>query len=310
MKNKGIVAIQSDPIKTLNFKTDTTILLASEAQRRGFKIFFYEVENLNSINGILFATGKFIKLDFKKNSFIESKKTKINLIKSKYILIRQNPPFNIKYITALYLLENISKYVKIINSPISVRNVHEKLFSLKFIQFMPDTIFTENISDINFFLKKHKNVVLKATHGYGGNQIKLINKKTSKLLISNFIKKHNHVMVQKYIKEIKKGDKRIFIINGKIKGVIKRVPKTNSFLSNMSQGGKAYLTTLSKKDLYISNLIAKDLKKKGIYFCGLDLIGNYLSGDINVTSPTGLTTYRDLSGVDLSVYFWNNLEKK
>ena len=173
---------------------------------------------------------------------------------------------------------------------------------------MPSTIFTQNINEIKKFFKLHKKVILKPIHSYSGNDIHLLNKFSPKL-INQFIKKHDHVMCQKFLPKISKGDKRVFLINGKVCGAISRVPKKGSFLSNMSKGAKPINVRLTKKEKNISMLVAKDLKKENIYFAGIDFIDQKLNGDINVTSPTGLKTLFDLSGVNLAKTFWENLDK-
>jgi len=175
---------------------------------------------------------------------------------------------------------------------------------------MPPTIFTQDIEIIFKFFKKFKKIVIKPIHGYGGNNILLIKNHFNKKLIQNFIKKNEHIMIQKFLPEIKNGDRRVFIIGGKIKGAISRIPKKGSILSNMSKGAKAKIIKLNKKEIRISNLIAKKLIKNKIILAGVDFIGGKLNGDINVTSPTGLKTYKDLSGTDLSKDFWNYVEDK
>ena len=224
--------------------------------------------------------------------------------------MRQNPPFNMDYITTTFLLEKISKKTQIVNDPFSVRNIPEKLCSINFLKFMPPTIFTKSFDQINKFQKKYKKIVIKPTHGYGGKNILFINKNINKKQIINYLKKNEHVMVQKFIPSIKYGDKRIFIIGGIIKGAIRRVPKKGSILSNIAQGGRAVITNLTKRENYIAKNVAKYLKKNKIVFAGIDLIGNYLTGDINITSPTGIKNFKDLTGKDLSVDFWDYLERK
>ena len=172
---------------------------------------------------------------------------------------------------------------------------------------MPDTLFSQDINEIKNFIKKHKKVIIKPIHSYSGNDIHLLNKFNSKL-INKFIKKHDHIMCQKFLPKINKGDKRVFIINGKVCGAISRVPKKGSYLSNMSKGAKALTINLTKQENKISKLIAKDLKKENIYFAGIDFIDQKLNGDINVTSPTGLKTFFDLSGINLAKTFWKELK--
>ncbi|MBD1139231.1 glutathione synthase [Pelagibacterales bacterium SAG-MED46] len=307
MINK-IVAIQGNHPSKLNPNTDTSIFLANEIQGKKYKIFYYHPKNLSVVNYKIIASGFFIEFNYSKKKFFKIlKKQKLDLQKCKFILIRQDPPFNLEYISTTYILDNIKHKVKIINNPTSIRNVSEKLYSTKYKRFMPSTIFTQNIDEIKYFFKKHKKVILKPIHSFGGNDIHLLTKFNSKL-INKFIKKNNHIMCQKFIPNINKGDKRVFIINGKICGAISRIPKKDSFLSNMSKGAKPVNTQLTKIENKISKLIAKDLKKENIYFAGIDFIDGKLNGDINVTSPTGLKTYFDLSNKNLAQLFWKGLK--
>ncbi len=306
MINK-IVAIQGNHPSTLNPLTDTSIFLANEIQKKKYKIFYYEPKNLSIVNFKVIALGFFIKFNYKRKKFFKIlKKEKLNLEKCKFILIRQDPPFNLEYISATYMLDIIKNKVKIINNPTSIRNVSEKLFSSRYQKFMPPTIFTQNLNQIKKFIKIHNKIILKPIHGYGGNDIHLISRFNIRL-IKKFIKKHDYIMCQKFLPKINNGDKRVFIINGKIAGVISRIPKKNSFLSNLSKGGKAINTNLTIIEKKISIKLAKDLKKENIFFSGIDFIDQKLNGDINVTSPTGLKSLYDLSNINLAKTFWKEL---
>jgi glutathione synthase len=205
-------------------------------------------------------------------------------------------------------LDKIKNKVKIINNPTAIRNVSEKLYSPFFQKYMPKTIFTKDLVKIKNFYKVNKKIIIKPIHSYGGNDIHLIQGSFKNKLIVKFIKKHGHIMCQKFLPNIKFGDKRVFLINGKICGVISRVPKKNSFLSNMSKGAKPILIKLTKTEKKISNILGKNLKKQNIYFAGIDFIDQKLNGDINVTSPTGLKTYYDLSKINLAKVFWKGLK--
>ena len=306
---KKIVAIQSDKLKDINIKTDTTILLALEAQKRGYSVVWYETKDLNLINSKTIVYGKIVKFyENKKNFYKVINKQKFNLAKVQYVLIRQNPPFNMDYINSTHFLDNINSK-KIINNPTAIRNVSEKFFSSNFLKYMPKTIFTKNILEINSFLNKNKRIVVKPIHGYAGKNILFISSKLQKKKISTYVNKFGHVMVQKYLHKVKRGDKRVFIINGKVKGAIRRKPKKGSNLSNISQGGVAYSTKLNAKELKISKIVARSLVKNNIFFAGIDFVDGYLIGDINVTSPTGLPQYKILTGINLAEYFWDELEK-
>ena len=235
------------------------------------------------------------------------KKKKLNLLNCKFILIRQDPPFNLEYISTTYILDQIKNKIKIINNPTSIRNISEKFYSARYLKFMPNTIFTQNVNIIKNFFKINKKIILKPVHSFGGNDIHLLSKLNVKL-IKKLIKKHSFIMCQKFLPKITRGDKRIFIINGKIVGAISRIPKKGSFLSNMGKGAKAINTNLTLIEKKIINKISNDLKKENIFFAGVDLIDQKLSGDINVTSPTGLKTFYDISKINLAKTFWKELK--
>ena len=307
MINK-IVAIQGNHPSKLNPKTDTSVFLANEIQKKNYRIFYYDPKNLSIINSKVIAEGFFIKFNYNNKKFYKIlKKQKLNLIRCKYVLIRQDPPFNLEYISSTFILETLKNKVKIINNPTAIRNISEKLYSVKYQKFMPNTIFTQNIMEIKNFFKKNKHVILKPIHSFSGNDIHLLNKFKLKF-IQRLIKKHNYIMCQKYLPKISKGDKRVFLINGKICGAISRVPQKGSYLSNMSKGATAKKTQLTKFEKNISKLIAKDLKGDQIFFAGIDFIDQKLNGDINVTSPTGLKTLFDISKVNLAKTFWKCLK--
>ena len=306
MRNK-IVAIQGNKLSKLNPTTDTSIFLAKEAQKIGLKLFYYEPQNLSIVKNKIIAQGNFIKFTDNKKFYKILDNKLLDLSTVKYILIRQDPPFNLEYITTTYILDNLNK-VKIINNPSAIRNISEKLYSTRFMKYLPRTIFSSDIKQIKKFLKLNKKIIIKPIHGYSGNNIKLLNGKLNKKEIVNYLNKHGHIMCQKFLPLIKFGDKRVFIINGKVVGAISRVPKKGSFLSNLSKGASAKLIKLTNKELSISKIVAKDLKQNNIYFAGIDFISGKLNGDINVTSPTGLKTFFDLSGINLAKVFWNNLK--
>ena len=306
---KKILAIQSNTLGEINVETDTTLLLALEAQKRNYEIIWYETKDLSLIKSKVFVDGKNVKFFDETKYFYKVKKNiKFDLSKAKVILVRQNPPFNMDYINSTHFLDHVN-IKRVINNPTSVRNVSEKFYSTNFLKYMPDTIFTKNVKQINTFLKKNKKIVIKPIHGYAGKNILFIDRKLNIKTLNKYIKKFDHVMVQKYLSKVKEGDKRVFIINGKVKGAIRRLPKKNSILSNISQGGTALKTNLNSRELKISKLVARRLKKSKIFFAGIDLVGGYLIGDINVTSPTGLPQYKKLTGINLAKEFWNELEK-
>ena len=302
-----ILAIQGSDLKKVNIKTDTTILLASEAQKRGYKIYYFKPENLSFLNGKVLASCKYIKINENKKKFYSLLRTvNFNLEKSKVILIRNDPPFDNRYLYTTFLLNHISEKVKIINHPFAVRNISEKLFSINLMRYMPPTLISENLSEIKSFFKKHKAVVAKPINGFSGNNVTLF-KTFNASKVRKLLRTHNHLFFQKFLPGVYKGDKRVFIIKGKIVGAISRVPKKGSILSNMSKGAKAKLTNLTNNEVNASRAIGKLLLKNNIYFAGVDFVQEKLIGDINVTSPTGLAAYKDLSGINLAKLFWNNI---
>ena len=302
-----ILAIQGSDLKKVNIKTDTTILLATEAQKRGYKVYYFGPEDLSFLNGKVVAFCKHIKINNNKKNFYSILKTiNFNLEKSNVILIRNDPPFNSRYLYTTFLLDHISRKVKIINHPFAVRNVSEKMFSINFMKYMPPTLISENQKEIKKFFKKQKSVVVKPIDGFSGNNVILL-KSFNASKIRKLLKKNNHLFFQKFLPEVSRGDKRVFIIKGKIVGAISRVPKKGSILSNMSKGARAKLTKLTNKEIKASKAIGKLLIKNKIYFAGIDFVQEKLIGDINVTSPTGLAAYKDLSGINLAKLFWNNI---
>ena len=306
MTNK-IVAIQGNHPSTLNPITDTSIFLANEVQNK-YKIFYYEPKNLSIINGKVIAKGYFISFNYSSKKFFKIiKKQNLNLENCKFILIRQDPPFNLEYISTTYILDHLKKKIKIINDPTSIRNISEKLYSAKYKEFMPNTLFSQDLIEIKKFFLKNDEVIIKPIHSYSGNDILLL-KKFDQKKIKKFIKIHDHIMMQSFLPKIEKGDKRVFIINGKVVGAISRIPKKGSYLSNMSKGAMPVNTKLTSKEMMISKKIAKDLKKENIFFSGIDFIDQKLNGDINVTSPTGLKTLFDLSNINLAKTFWKELK--
>ena len=307
MMKKKILVIQGSSLDRVNVKTDTTLLLALEAQKINFTIYYFEPKDLSFVNGKVIA--KCMHLIFfkgKKDFYKINRKIYFDLSKANTILIRNEPPLNQQYINTSFILEHIDKKVKIINHPKSIREVPEKLFSIRLLNYMPPTLISQNLEEIKIFFKKHKKVILKTVQGYGGNDVILLSC-FNKKIVNKYIKKYDHVIFQKFLPKIKQGDRRVFVINGKIKGSITRVPVQGSILSNMSKGAKAKINKLSSKELKISKEVASLLVKNNIYFAGIDFVQGKLIGDINVTSPTGLATYYNLTGINLAKYFWENI---
>ena len=307
MMQKKILAIQGSSLTRVDTETDTTLFLALEAQKRGYQVYYFEPKNLSFLNGKV--TARCFHLTFFENTkkfYKINKKLNFNLLKAKVLLIRNEPPFNQQYINTTFILEHLAKKVKIINHPRSIREVPEKLFSIRLVKYMPSTLISENLEEIKIFFNVNKKVIIKPINSYSGNEVLLLNSFNSKI-ITRYIKKHNHIIFQKFLPKISNGDKRVFIINGKVKGSITRVPKKGSILSNMSKGAVAEISKLTKQEMKVSKEVAILLKQQNIYFAGIDFIQGQLIGDINVTSPTGLASYFSLTGNNLAKYFWDNI---
>ena len=208
-----ILAIQGSDLKKVNIRTDTTLLLAAEAQKRGYKIYYFEPENLSFLNGKVLASCKHIKINENKKKFYSLLKIfTFNLERSKVILIRNDPPFDNRYLYTTFLLNHISKKVKIINHPFAVRNISEKLFSINLMRYMPPTLISENLSEIKSFFKKNKAVVAKPINGFSGNNVILF-KTFNVNKLKKLLKNHNHLFFQKFLPGVSKGDKRVFILS-------------------------------------------------------------------------------------------------
>ncbi len=293
-----IVAIQTNPIESLNYATDTSILLAEEFAARGFKLFFYTPQNLYFTDGVLKASGCFVSFKETKESFyVASDRTIIDFKSVAVLMVRQNPPFDESYLTNTYLLEHLPKSCFVFNSPKAIRDFPEKLSVLNFPDFMPKTVIAGDLENMLEFYLTHKAIVIKPIHGFGGIDVALIDsRKLFDELAPKYLTKFGHCIMQEYFPSIKtQGDKRILIAGGKVVGAIARYPQEGSILSNLVAGGSASATVLTERENYISNKVAKHLKRHGVFMAGIDLINQYLI-EINVTSPTGFKSFNKVTG--------------
>ncbi len=314
MKKKLKIAIQMDPLEKLDLKGDTTFILGLEALKRGFEIFFYSPSDLIYKNDFVYANTKILNLGFKKGketfSYGKAKVQKLSSLD--VILMRQDPPFNMSYITATHILEKIASNTLILNDPFHVRNAPEKIFVTEFSQFMPKTLITREVNEIIKFKKKNKNIIIKPLYGNGGEGVFFIkdNDSNFNVILENFLSlTKEQFIIQSYIPEVKKGDKRIILIDGEVVGAINRIPAKNENRSNMHVGGKPIKTSLNKNDKLICKNISPHLKSKGLFFVGIDVIGNYLT-EINVTSPTGIREINRLNGTKIEKIFWDRVLEK
>ena len=314
MRHKLKIALQMDPLEKLDLKGDSTFILGLEAIKRGFELYFYSPSELIYKNNNVYAKAKILDLAFEngKEIFNYGKIKILKLSSLDIILMRQDPPFNMSYITATHILEKIASQTLILNNPFHVRNAPEKIFVTEFSKFMPDTLITRDTDEIIKFKNKNKNIIIKPLYGNGGEGVFYVkdNDSNFNVIIENFLNSNEEqFIVQSYIPEVKKGDKRIILIDGEVVGAINRIPAKNENRSNMHVGGKPIKTSLNKNDKLICDTISPHLKAKGLFFVGIDVIGNYLT-EINVTSPTGIREINRLNKTNIEKNFWDKALKK
>jgi glutathione synthase len=303
------VGLQIDLPETFQFKTDTTFLLALEAQRRGHALFYYTPEHLSWREGRLLAMGAEIRFFPDPPFFQKGPLQTLDLETLQVLLIRQNPPFHMGYVTPTYLLERLAPGTCVLNPPGALRNFPEKLLPLAFPELMPPTLITQNREAIEAFRKIHGQVVLKPLYGYGGKGIFLLSPEdlNADALLDLFLQGSEPFMVQRYLPEIREGDTRVFLLNGKMAGFFTRKPKPQSILSNLVAGAEALPTTLTQRERDACERIGGLLAQHAIWFAAVDLIAGYVT-EVNMTSPTGIPAFNALSGKQLEKEAWDALE--
>ena len=307
------VAIQMDPVQTINIDADSTFALGLEAQKRGHRLFYYEPKHLSMRDGRVYARGH--ALSFRReagNHFTLGALEKIDLGSVDVVLMRQDPPFDMSYITATHMLEVIHPEALVVNNPSEVRNAPEKLFATRFEGLLPPTLITRDADEIRAFREEFKDIIIKPLYGNGGAGVFRIREGDENLasLLEMFgTINREPVIVQKYLADVRKGDKRIILVDGKAVGAINRVPAEGEARSNMHVGGKAEKSMLTKREREICEAIGPELKKRGLIFVGIDVIGDYLT-EINVTSPTGIQEIDRFDGTNLSALVWDAIEEK
>ena len=309
MKNK--IAIQMDDIKTIDFDFDSSFIIGLEAQRRNYELFYYHPNDLFIDQGEVKAKGFFIELFDEKTNYFKflSDKTEIKLEEFKFIFLRQDPPFDMHYITSTYLLDCLPESTKVINNPSSVRNSAEKILPFKFKEFMPPTLISQSFNEIKNFFKVHQDIITKPLYGNGGAGIHRSQDGHLDGIDINDEYLKMPIMAQKYIPEISEGDRRIIFFDGDYVGSVARIPLKGSIKANFHAGGSAKKTGLVFRDQQIIEALGKELKKMDLFFVGIDIIGNFLT-EINVTSPTGIKQINKLNNVKLEQVFWDKLEAK
>ncbi|MCC2096371.1 MAG: glutathione synthase [Hyphomicrobiales bacterium] len=307
------VAVQMDPIERINIAGDSTFALLLAAQARGHQLFYYRPEQLSLTAGKVTAPIRPLQVrDVAGDHFSLGEAERTDLRDIDVVLLRQDPPFDLAYITSTHLLEMIHPDTLVVNDPASVRNAPEKLFVLNFPQLMPPTLISRDKDEINAFRAEYGEVVMKPLHGHGGSAVFKIAQKDPNFgsLFDMFsVTFREPWVIQQFLPKITQGDKRIILVDGIAKGAVNRVPAENDIRSNMVRGGSPKDTQLSEREQEICETIGPELKKRGLIFVGIDVIDGNLT-EINVTSPTGLRAIRNLTGMDLAEDIWDAIEAR
>lgn len=307
------IACQMDPIDRIDILGDSTFALLLEAQRRGHELFYYTPPHLTLDGDRLMATGQTLTVEDKIGDHYKLSNTRrIDLGTWDVVLLRQDPPFDMGYITTTHLLERIHPGTLVVNDPASVRNAPEKVWVLEFQHLMPPTMVTRNLDDVRAFRDRHKDIIIKPLYGNGGASVFRLQMGDSNLnsLVELFQTVFREpFMVQQYRPEVREGDKRIILVDGVPAGAINRVPAEGETRSNMHVGGTPTPTELTPRDREICAALGPHLKKRGLIFTGIDVIGPYLT-EINVTSPTGIRQVKAFGGNDIAAMIWDTIEAK
>ncbi len=307
------IACQMDPIERIDIRGDSTFAILLEAQRRGHDIFYYMPPDLALEGAHLYARGHTLKVEDKAGAHYElSEPRRIDLSTRDVVLLRQDPPFDMAYITTTHLLERIHPKTLVVNDPAHVRNAPEKVFVLDFLDLMPPTIVTRSLADVQAFRKEMGDIIVKPLYGNGGASVFRIRPDDTNLasLVELFQTVFREpFMVQQYRPEVRAGDKRIILVDGKFAGAINRVPAAHETRSNLHVGGTAAAYELTDRDREICERLGPELKRRGLLFTGIDVIGPYLT-EINVTSPTGIRQVKAFGGADIASLIWDAIEEK
>ena len=307
------VAIQMDPLESVDIDADSTFVLALEAQRRGHGLYHYGPRDLAYKQGRIVAKARPFEVRREKGNHVTLGAAEaIDLATLDVVLMRQDPPFNLSYISATHLLDRVHPETLVVNDPDSVRNAPEKIFVTQFAELMPPTLITYSIDDIRAFRAEHGDIIVKPLYGNGGAGIFLIRKDDQNLssLIETFRSFIDEpLMIQRYLPEIKAGDKRIILIDGKPAGAVNRVPPAHDVRANLHVGGRAEKAVLTRRDHEICEMIGPALEEYGLLFTGIDVIGDHLT-EINVTSPTGLQEINRFDSATLELKIWDAIEVK
>jgi glutathione synthase len=307
------VAVQMDPIESIDIAGDSTFAIMLEAQLRGHELFYYPPKALVLNGRTLFATGHPISLrDEKGNHFTLGKEVRVDLSTFDVVHMRQDPPFDMNYITITHMLEQIHPKTLVVNDPKEVRNAPEKLYVMDFADLMPPTVITRDPRELLEFRKEHGEIILKPLYSNGGAGVFRLAGEDQNFgsLVELFTQSFREPFIaQRYLPDVRKGDKRIILVDGEFAGAINRVPAIHEHRSNMHVGGRPEPTELTKREHEICERLGPDLKARGLIFVGIDVIGDYLT-EINVTSPTGIRQVKKFGGADIAALIWDAIESK
>ena len=309
------VAVQMDPIADINIAGDSTFALMLSAQARGHRLFHYGAEELNYADGRVWARARSVTVQrVVGDHFTLGEPTSLDLgADADVVLMRQDPPFDLGYITATHLLERIADRTLVVNDPANVRNAPEKVWVLDFARFMPPTLITRSLDEARAFLAEHGEVVIKPLHGNGGKAIFKVGRDGANLSalieVFNAAYREPH-MVQAFLPGVAKGDKRIVLVDGEVAGAINRIPGEGEIRSNLAVGGSATKTELTEREREICAELRPELKARGLLFVGIDVIGGEWLTEINVTSPTGIVAIEKFDGTDVAALIWEAIEAK
>ncbi|MBO6900931.1 MAG: glutathione synthase [Rhizobiaceae bacterium] len=307
------IAVQMDHVATVSIAGDTSFALSLEAQRRGHDLFHYTPDRLTMENGQIFARVEEMAVrDEADNHFSLGEPVRTDLAEMDVILLRQDPPFDMNYITTTHILERIHPKTLVVNDPAWVRNSPEKIFVTEFPDLMPETLITRDAAEVAAFRKAHGDIIVKPLYGNGGAGIFHLREDDRNLssLLEMFTQMFREpFIVQRYLKDVRKGDKRIILIDGEPVGAINRVPAEHDSRSNMHVGGRAEAAELTEREREICARIGPSLRERGFILVGIDVIGDFMT-EINVTSPTGVREVKRFGGADIAALFWDAVEKR
>src|SRR5471030_825487 len=306
------IAVQMDPIQRINIKGDSTFALLLEAQKRGHQLAYYTPDRLAMLNGQVFATVESLTVrDQAGDHFTLAEPKRVAMTQFDVVLLRQDPPFDLAYITSTHLLERIHPKTLVVNDPAHVRNAPEKVFVTEFPDLMPPTLITRDLETIKKFRAEHGDIVMKPLYGKGGEAVFLLSREDLNFgsLFDLFTATFREPwVIQKFLPAVKEGDKRIILVDGEFAGAVNRVPAPDDLRSNMVRGGVPKATDLTKREQEICARLGPGLRERGLLFVGIDVIDGFLT-EINVTSPTGIRAIKNLGGPDVAAMIWEKMEK-